>query len=285
MADLVERLRRSEIQHGPVNDRIYLMKLAPEDLPGILDDLDALEGKGGYGKIFAKVPSRFQGAFEERGYVREAAVSGFFGPGKDAAFMCRYGDPDRRRDRMAEKVREVLFLAAQAGERAGRSVERNALPVQEAGPELAEELAEIYAEIFPTYPFPIQDPEHLVEMMGSNVRYYCVRDDRGVAAVSAAEMDPDLGTVEMTDFATVPDRRGQGLAVRLLAHMDREMRALGIRTTYTIARALSPGMNMVFARQGYIFGGTLTNNTNIGGRIESMNVWYKPLTTAGGSAP
>jgi hypothetical protein len=28
---------------------------------------------------------------------------------------------------------------------------------------------------------------------------------------------------------------------------------------------------------GYLFAGTLTNNTNISGKIESMNVWYKSL--------
>jgi hypothetical protein len=44
---------------------------------------------------------------------------------------------------------------------------------------------------------------------------------------------------------------------------------------YTIARAISVGMNITFARCGYDFGGTLVNNTQIAGRIESMNVWYK----------
>jgi len=50
-----------------------------------------------------------------------------------------------------------------------------------------------------------------------------------------------------------------------------------MQRAYTIARALSAGMNVTFARAGYDYGGTLTNNTNICGQIESMNVWYKPL--------
>jgi hypothetical protein len=44
---------------------------------------------------------------------------------------------------------------------------------------------------------------------------------------------------------------------------------------FTIARARSTGMNVTFAKNGYSFAGTLINNTNISGRIESMNVWYK----------
>ncbi|MFH1725408.1 MAG: putative beta-lysine N-acetyltransferase, partial [Elusimicrobiota bacterium] len=45
----------------------------------------------------------------------------------------------------------------------------------------------------------------------------------------------------------------------------------------TIARAVSFGMNIAFARVGYSFGGTLWNNTNISGNIESMNIWHKRL--------
>ena len=36
-------------------------------------------------------------------------------------------------------------------------------------------------------------------------------------------------------------------------------------------------MNITFARQDYVLAGTLVNNTNISGSLESMNVWYKSL--------
>jgi hypothetical protein len=48
-----------------------------------------------------------------------------------------------------------------------------------------------------------------------------------------------------------------------------------MKTLYTIARSHSAGMNITFAKKGYLFGGTLINNTDISGKIESMNVWYK----------
>ncbi len=68
-----------------------------------------------------------------------------------------------------------------------------------------------------------------------------------------------------------------GLAVCLLARMEQEMMLRNITTAYTIARALSPSMNISFSKMGYHYGGTLINNTNIDGQIESMNVWYKYL--------
>jgi putative beta-lysine N-acetyltransferase len=81
----------------------------------------------------------------------------------------------------------------------------------------------------------------------------------------------------MTDFATRPDCRGRGLANHLLVQAEAAAEKLGIKTAYTIARAYSAGMNITFARNGYTFSGTLTHNTQISGKLESMNVWYKAL--------
>ena len=51
----------------------------------------------------------------------------------------------------------------------------------------------------------------------------------------------------------------------------------GMHVLYTIARAISTGMNVTFAKAGYEYTGTLINNTNISGQIENMNVWFKTL--------
>ena len=59
--------------------------------------------------------------------------------------------------------------------------------------------------------------------------------------------------------------------------MEENMKTAGFVTLYTIARAASIGINATFAKCGYTFAGTLINNTQISGRIESMNVWYKNL--------
>ena len=91
-------------------------------------------------------------------------------------------------------------------------------------------------------------------------------------------MDRASQNAEVTDFATLPEHRGKRLATHLLWHMERSLKAHGFITAYSIARALSAGMNVTFARMGYRFGGTLINNTDINGRIESMNVWYNRFT-------
>jgi putative beta-lysine N-acetyltransferase len=98
-----------------------------------------------------------------------------------------------------------------------------------------------------------------------------------MTAISAAEIDFNNHSAEMTDFATLAKQRSRGLAGCLLAKMEQAMIQQGITTLFSIARALSPAMNITFAKFGYTYGGTLVNNTNISGRIESMNIWYKQV--------
>jgi RimJ/RimL family protein N-acetyltransferase len=81
----------------------------------------------------------------------------------------------------------------------------------------------------------------------------------------------------MTDFATSRHHAGNNLSMLLLNHMEHEMKRQGISTLYTIARLLSLPMNKTFLRSGFTYSGTLRNNTNISGRIESMNLYYKRL--------
>jgi len=151
------------------------------------------------------------------------------------------------------------------------------LLLREAGPEDAESLAACYDTVFESYPFPIQEPAHLVEEMEGGTRFFTAWDGEHLVAASSMEPGGADGTVEMTDFATLPEYRGRKLATRLLAIMDHLGRMSGERVAYTIARARSYGMNITFARRGYRYGGTLANNTQISGTIESMNVWYRLL--------
>jgi hypothetical protein len=59
--------------------------------------------------------------------------------------------------------------------------------------------------------------------------------------------------------------------------MEKRMRKAGIKTPFTIARLNSLAMNKTFLKLHYTYAGTLVKNTNIAGKIESMNVYYKHL--------
>lgn len=111
--------------------------------------------------------------------------------------------------------------------------------------------------------------------MQKNVDYFAIWHNERIVALSSSEMDFGSKNTEMTDFATLPEYQGNNLAAYLLQEMEKSAKQNGVKTAYTIARGVSYGINTIFSRNGYRFSGTLINNTNICGCLESMNVWYK----------
>ncbi len=283
VTEVVVTIGASTIQHGPTSNRVYVMKLAPADLPGILDDLDDLAAREGYTKIFAKVPASARDPFLDRGYVVEAQVPRFFRGQEDGYFVSLFRDPARTLD---DHPFDTTLAAAR---KASANECVRPLPPGEicspASPADAPALAALYRDVFATYPFPIHREAYVRETMEHGVRYFCIRVGGVIAAVSSAEMDPAEEHVEMTYFATRPNYRGHGLAGHLLRRMETSMRSAGMKTAYTIARATYLPINITFARAGYAYGGTLLNNTGICGGLESMHIWYRslvdPPTSAG----
>jgi len=279
MTDRIETIGNSLIQHGPHNDRIYLMSLAHEDLPELLPRLDELSQEEGYTKIFAKVPAAACEPFLLEGYEQEAAIPEFYRGEEDAVFLGKYLCETRRAETQPALVESVIGAALEkAGVLSMEPVLPEDIVCRVATPGDVVEMAGLYREVFPTYPFPIHDPGYLEQTMQDNVVYFGAWHEHGeLLALSSAEIDQSGSNVEMTDFATRPEFRGQGFATCLLTEMESAMAECEMRMAYTIARAYSYGMNITFAKLGYAFGGTLTRNTQIAGDLESMNVWYKPL--------
>lgn len=275
--DTIETIHEALVQHGPHNDRIYLMRLNGADPYRLITTLEDLARQKGYGKIFAKIPAPAWQAFQSADYFVEAVVPGFFNGRTDGYFISKYFSEGRQKDHTLEKRLGVARPARKDDVGHIRSGNWSARHVVACQPSDAEQMSDTYHKVFRTYPFPIQKPGYLKRLMKEDVRYFCIRIDGRIAAIAAAEIDFRNENVEMTDFATMPEWRGLGLAGMLLRHMDRKMRDRGIKTAFTIARAASHGMNAVFRNRRYIYAGLLKNNTQISGQIESMTVWYKPL--------
>jgi len=274
--DAVEVFQGSLIQHGPYNDRIYLMRLADHASVDFPQQLISLAKTKGYTKIFAKVPKDASVDFVQAGFVKEAEIPGFFSGRTSALFMGYYLNNARKQEDDVARLENILHIA--------EDKQKTAVPAPDARFGLRQclgddvpEMAVIYGQTFASYPFPIHEPAYLLETMDTHVAYFGAEIEGALAALASAEMDRESANVEMTDFATLPAQAGNNLSLHLLDRMEKAMQEQSISTAYTIARAASPAMNITFARAGYSFAGRLKNNTNISGSIESMNVWYKPL--------
>ena len=277
MPDVIEKLNHSTIQHGSYNRRIYLMKLHERDMPSIVPVLEQLAREKGYEKILVKAPSPCKDGFAKEGYDQEAIIPHYFKDREDAVFMAKYFSPIRKQVEDRQRINAVLSLAQRYKQSRSSKMNERLFRVQICQSNDAAEMSRLYKAVFKTYPFPVFDPHFLVESINHHVIYFCIRTDNRIVALAASEKDPDHLAVEMTDFATLSGHRRQGMASCLLKAMEKEMIQQGLKTAYSIARSLSVDMNITFVKNGYRYSGTLGNNTNIAGRIESMNIWYKHL--------
>jgi putative beta-lysine N-acetyltransferase len=280
MFDIVAKIRNSSIQHGPQNDRIYLMHLSKEDLPELVDLLHNLAIQNNYSKIFAKIPEPLSEGFLKQGYGVEARIPGLF-HGRETGLLLGYYLNEERQGQIDHQLNKAVLEAAKEKhnrcENKGSEGLSDEFTFRLASPTDAPQMASLYAKVFPSYPFPITDPSYIESSMQSNVLYFGIWEGDTLVALSSCEMNIEDHCVEMTDFAVDPAYRGRGLSMYLLMQMERAMKDRQMKTAYTIARSASYGMNLTFAGSGYAFCGLLPQNTQIGGQIEDMNVWFKSL--------
>jgi putative beta-lysine N-acetyltransferase len=277
-ADNFQTIGKSFVQHGHLNNRIYVIKLSFDDIPDIIRPLDELAGKEGYTKICIKVPESAAPVFTAAGYCIEATVPFFFHGKESAAFMAKYFDPGRNQVFDTQVTADVLSQAFGYAMKSYQPVLPAGFSIVHAHTGDAKKIAALFDSLFETYPFPIYDPDFITSTMKAGILYFCIQQSKRITAVASCEINAEAQNAEMTDFATDRQFQGIGLAGCLLHAMENEVRKEGVELAYTIARATSYPINITFARAGYEYAGILPNNTNISGGMESMNVWYRKLS-------
>lgn len=281
MSDNIEKINNTVIQHGKDNDRIYLMKLDKNDYNNnIIDELENIAIKGDYSKIFAKVPSWAEQKFLDAGYIKEAYIPNFYNNSTDVYFMSKY--LKSWRESCDDELIEKVINKSKKKHREENNVEydESKFFLRILSKDDAQSMTKVYKAVFETYPFPIHDADYLKETMDDNFIYFGIFEGEKLCGISSCEIDFEYKNVEMTDFAVLHEYRGLNFASVLLNEMEKEMISRDITTFYTIARAVSFGMNITFSKNGYKYTGTLINNTNISGQLESMNIWYKHTSSA-----
>lgn len=277
MADTIETFGNgSLIQHGELNKRVYLMKLHGDDVHQALDYIHRLAEKHAYTKLFCKIPLWASPVFKANGFSMEAYIPQFYNGQTDVFFMSKYFDARREAEFERDKLLE-LSSVLKAQKTASVHDESDSFVIRRLDAYEAGDMAAVFASVFETYPFPVFDPEYIRQTMEEGVQYFGVFDGTKLAGLSSAEVDAEAQNAEMTDFAVLPQYRGKHLSSRLLAAMEDGMKKQSFKCLYTIARLNSMPINRLFLSGGYVYSGSLPNNTNISGKIESMNVYFKLL--------
>jgi putative beta-lysine N-acetyltransferase len=274
--DKIEVIGGATVQHGKMSNRVYLMKTPESYDISLIESLEAFLKTNKYDKFFAKIPASQLPLFLPLNFQIEARVPGMYRGIEDGFFVSKFYRTERTIPEY--DAMEYFSQLLEWQKNTLPKSKSNSLPVEILKKEDASEMAELFKQVFDTYPFPIFDSGYIQESMDNDVVFFGIRINNALCAISSAEIDNKHQFAEMTDFATLPEARGKGLSKQLLEAMEKEMHNRCVKTAYTIARLKSVAMNKTFLSAGYIYSGTLIKNTNISGGIESMNVLYKNIT-------
>ncbi|KJF42735.1 putative beta-lysine N-acetyltransferase [Draconibacterium sediminis] len=279
MQDKIEKLGNgSIIQHGQLNDRVYLMKLGSTDCPSeIVEEINTLARENKYSKIVCKIPVHAAPVFLSNGFLSEAQIPAFYNDNEAAFFVSKFLNSDRLLDIETEKLNNLSQMLKVQDSITPNGTDYSNVTVRKLEKEDYEQITDIYREVFVTYPFPIYNPGYVLKTFQDGTQYFGAESNGKLVALASAEIDKEGKNAEMTDFATLPDQRGKNLSVLLLNALEKSMKEQGITTLYTMARLNSIGMTKTFLKMDYCYSGTLIKNTNIAGKIESLNILYKHI--------
>ncbi|UUZ92697.1 putative beta-lysine N-acetyltransferase [Paenibacillus sp. P25] len=229
-------------------------------------------------KLFIKTREEDWQSLLSRGRMLEGIYKGYYHGARDAYCMAYYLDLERRTSEYWTREDRILEEALKLAVKADPLDLPEDFTPRVAGPRDAGRLAALYAEVFQTYPTPMNDPSYVAKVMEEGTLFYLIEQtpDLLISAASA-EINDHYRNAEMTDCATLPAYRGRGLMRVLLQALENELAGRKIASVYSLARALSFGMNACFRRLGYGYYGRLTKNCDIYDKFEDMNLWAKTL--------
>ncbi|UHA73656.1 putative beta-lysine N-acetyltransferase [Paenibacillus sp. 481] len=228
-------------------------------------------------KVFIKARQQDWPYFLSQGFMLEGVFEKYYS-GSDAYSMAKYFDLVRHTsDYWLEEdhiLNEVLAIPAKK--------ERLDLPshvtLRAATFADASQLAALYRSVFLTYPTPMNDPAYIRKIIAEDTIFYVVEQAGELVSAASAAINGKYQNAEMGDCATLPRMRKHGLMQLLMQALEHDLQQRHIFCVYALARALSFGMNAVFAQLGYRYNGRMTKNCNIYDKFEDMNLWVKQLS-------
>jgi putative beta-lysine N-acetyltransferase len=260
------------------NRRLKVVHYDATDYTEMIRRLAWLAESNDFDKIFVKAGRDDFQKFLSHGYMMEGVLRYYF-RGNDAYVLSRFSSTSRvQNDDLVEEaqlVEELIYNSEPATDL--RPLPEDVELVRARKSDIPA-LVSIYRSVFETYPSPLTSADFIKSTMERDVFYRMAMKNGEALAVASADVDRKHSNAEMTDCATFPHARGQGLMQHILLALEEDLREQEIMTAYTLARAGSVGMNRVFFRLGYEFSGRLVNNCDIFGQFEDMNIWVKRLS-------
>jgi len=265
------------IDLDPHNRRVKVYQLPQEDIfAEVKDTIENLAQDHQCDKIIFYSKEDEIKMLDQINCEKEGTITGFF-QGEDAHIYSLFLNKKRNNPIAWEEEQKVMEIVNQDTKTVTEIDLPSEYTMRHAQLKDAKRMAELYDEVFETYPTPMHEPEFIEEMMHNHVYFTIIEHKGELVSACSADLFPEFNAAEMTDCATLPEYRGKGLLSQQFIHIEKKMEDMGVHTLFSYSRAVSVGMNLINSRHGYSFGGRMLQNSNISGRFEDMNIWVKNL--------
>jgi putative beta-lysine N-acetyltransferase len=242
----------------------------------LLEKVEELVTKYQVEKLIIKTRSEDYITFIEAGLQPEAMVDRYF-LGSDAHFFSKFYTSARKRNDHWITEDGIIQSIYQLNPPIDKTYPPKEYELKKADESWAEELSVLYKQVFQIYPTPLHDPEYVKKTMKDGTIYYVFTYQGKIVSAASAEINNYYKNAELTDCATLIDHRKYGLMKIILRELEKDLVHNGIFCAYSIARALSFGMNAALFQLGYSYRGRFMNNCYIYDKLENMNMWVKNL--------
>jgi putative beta-lysine N-acetyltransferase len=267
------------IDLDPHNRRIKVYKMPEAEMfPSAKKALEELAEQNDCDKIIFYSKEHEKKCLEQIQCGQEGKIDGFF-QGEDAYIYSLFLNPIRNQSLAMEQEQKVMEIVKEDQKEVTEISLCSDFTMRSAQVQDAPRMARLYDEVFETYPTPINETDFIVEMMNSDVYFTIIEHDGELVSACSADVFPSFNAAEMTDCATLPEYRGNGLLSQQFLHLEKKMEKMGLQTLFSYSRAVSVGMNLINSRHGYSYGGRLIQNSNIAGQFEDMNIWVKNINS------
>lgn len=227
-------------------------------------------------KLIFKVRHENISSLIKEGFCYEAMIDKYY-LGNDCYFLVKYFVNERRNSEHWVLEDQIVMDVLESQKQIKVQNLPKGYELRKAVESDAEQLANLYLTVFKIYPTPMNDPSYIKKCMKDHTIFYICTFEEKIVSAASAEINGFYHNAEMTDCATLPEHRKFGILKHLLLKLEEELFVKEIYCVYSIARALSFGMNMALHQLQYEYCGRLANNCYIFDQLEDMNMWVKQL--------
>ena len=278
MFEKIENIDGALVYHGNMHNRIYFSEANNVDLGILVPKIKALAKQKKYEKILSRATESSMNVLKSNGFTVEAKIPGLYNGTIDGYFLADYVDKKRHmNDEKSRKTIESVKTIALAANRPQTDSHFD-LPANTEIKKLNSNdfslLEDLHKKAYKYHPNQIKDVSHFSMLKKLNHHFYGLFENGELLVSAILDIHENESNMEIVDFVTHPDYRGQNLSYFLVQDIIGQMKSSGCKTVYSMVRATSYGLNITYSKHGFILAGTLTNNCVVRDTMESMNVWY-----------